>query len=114
MRWRPIVLQPTPCGVLGSGGTSAGPDRVIGHCDFTPWDIVARHGLPVALIDWDFCGPVDPLVELAQATWLNAKLYGDEVAEIEGLGPLAERARQLRAFVDAYGLSVKQRLGLST
>ena len=35
----------------------------------------------------------------------------NEIAEIEGLGPLAERARQLRAVVDAYVLSAKQRLG---
>ena len=43
--------------------------------------------------------------------WLNAKLYADDVAELEGLPPVADRARQLRAMVDAYGLSAKQRLG---
>ena len=72
---------------------------------------MTRNGLPVALIDWETAGPVDPLVELAQACWLNAKLYGDDVAELEGLPPLADRARQLRAVVDAYGLSAKQRRG---
>ena len=93
------------------GRDIGGPDRVIGHCDVAPWNIVARDGLPVALIDWDFSGPVDPLVELAQASWLNAKLHSDEIAEAEGLPPLAERAKQLRAIVDAYGLSAKQRRG---
>jgi hypothetical protein len=88
-----------------------GPTRVIGHCDVAPWNIVARNGLPVALIDWDFAGPVDPMVELAQACWLNAKLHDDIVAEREGLPPLAERARQLRAMVDAYGLAARQRRG---
>ncbi len=72
---------------------------------------MTRNGLPMALIDWETAGPVDPLVELAQACWLNAKLYGDDVAELEGLLPLADRARQLRAVVDAYGLSAKQRRG---
>ena len=67
--------------------------------------------MPVALIDWEFAGPVDPLVELAQAGWLNAKLHDDIVAEREGLPPLADRARQLRAIVDAYGLSAGQRRG---
>ncbi len=93
------------------GRDIGGTDRIIGHCDFTPWNIVARDGLPVALIDWDFSGPVDRLVELAQAAWLNAKLHGDDIAEIEGLPPLKERARQLRTIVDAYGLPAKQRRG---
>jgi thiamine kinase-like enzyme len=72
---------------------------------------VARDGAPVALIDWEFAGPVDPLVELAQASWLNAKLHDDIVAEREGLPPLAARARQLRAIVDGYGLPADQRHG---
>jgi hypothetical protein len=93
------------------GRSLGGPDRVIGHCDFAPWNIVARNGLPIALIDWDFAGPVDPLVELAQVCWLNAKLHDDLVAKREGLPPLADRAKQLRAIVDAYGLSKKQRQG---
>lgn len=87
------------------------PARVIGHCDAAPWNIVTRHGLPVALIDWDFAGPVDPLIELAQACWLNANLYSDDVVEREGLPPLTDRAQQLRAMVDAYGLSRRQRRG---
>jgi len=33
----------------------------------------------VALIDGELAGPVDPLVELAQACWLNAKLDDDVV-----------------------------------
>jgi len=87
------------------------PVRVIGHCDVAPWNIVARDGLPIALIDWEVAGPVDPLVELAQTCWLNAKLHDDIVASREGLPPLADRARQLRAIVDAYGLSARQRRG---
>nr|WP_246580294.1 phosphotransferase [Deinococcus aestuarii] len=88
-----------------------GRARVIGHGDVAPWNIVARDGRPVALIDWERAGPVDPRVELAQACWLNAKLHDDLVAELEGLPPLEERARQLRAMVDAYGLSAAQRVG---
>lgn len=93
------------------GRDLGGPARVFGHCDVAPWNIVARHGLPVGLIDWEFAGPVDPLVELAQACWLNAKLHDDLVAEREGLPPLAFRAQQLRAMVDAYGLPPQQRRG---
>ena len=86
-----------------------GPERVIGHRDVAAWNIVARDGLPVALIDWETSGPVDPMIELAQACWLNAKLFSDDVAEREGLPSLEDRARQLRAIVDAYGLSTAQR-----
>ena len=94
------------------GRDLGGPDRVIGHCDVAPWNIVARNGLPVAFIDWETAGPVDPMVELAQLAWLNAKLHDDIVAEIEHLPPAAERARQLGAIADAYGLTAEQRRGL--
>jgi hypothetical protein len=94
------------------GRDLGGQDRVIGHCDAAPWNIVARDGLPVALIDWETAGPVDPLVELAQLAWLNAKLHDDIVAGIEHLPPLADRARQLAAIADAYGLTARQRPGL--
>jgi len=78
--------------------------KVIGHCDTSPWNIVVRDGMPVALIDWERAGPVDPLVELAECCWLNAKLHDDGVAEYEGLPPFEERARHARAIIDAYGL----------
>jgi hypothetical protein len=99
------VWFPWPGRELGS------PDKVIGHCDVAPWNIVARDGLPVALIDWETAGPVDPLVELAQLAWLNAKLHDDIVARREQLPPLADRACQLAAIVDAYGLTTRQRRG---
>jgi aminoglycoside phosphotransferase (APT) family kinase protein len=88
-----------------------GPVRVIGHCDVAPWNLVARDGTPVALIDWETAGPVDPLVELAQLCWLNAKLHDDIVADLEGLPPAADRARQLAVIVDGYGLTARQRRG---
>ena len=93
------------------GRALGGGERVIGHCDTAPWNIVARDGLPIALIDWERAGSVYPLVELAQTCWLNAKLHDDEVAEREGLPSLSDRAVQLRAIVDAYGLTKKQRRG---
>ena len=85
--------------------------KIIGHCDAASWNIVAREGLPIAFIDWERAGPVDPLVDLAQACWNNAFLYDDIVAESQGLPPLLERARHLRAMVDAYGLGSRERRG---
>ena len=96
------------------GRDLGGSDRVIGHCDTAPWNIVARDGLPVAFIDWETAGPVDPLVELAQLAWLNAKLHDDIVAERERLPPAADRAGHLAAIVDGYGLTARQRRGLVT
>jgi aminoglycoside phosphotransferase (APT) family kinase protein len=84
---------------------------VIGHCDVAPWNIVARDGRAAALIDWDRAGPVDPLTELAQACWLNAKLHDDVVAVREGLPSVEVRARHLRAIVDGYGLAAADRRG---
>lgn len=91
------------------GRALGGPGWVIGHCDAAPWNIVARGGLPVGLIDWERAGPTDPLTELAQVCWLNAKLHDDIVAAREGLPPLAERAQQLRAIVEGYGLAAAAR-----
>jgi hypothetical protein len=86
-------------------GRDLGPGpRIVSHCDTGPWNLLARAGRPVALIDWEFAGPVDPLVELAQAAWLNARLMGDRVADLEGSGSVTDRARHLRLLVDGYGL----------
>jgi Ser/Thr protein kinase RdoA (MazF antagonist) len=97
-QWRPWFGR-----ALGEG------PGVIGHCDVAPWNLVARAGLPVALIDWDLAGPVDPVVDLAQAVWLNAKLHDDIVAAREGLSSLASRAALGRALVDGYELPAAQR-----
>ncbi len=93
------------------GRDLGGSTPCIGHCDAGPWNIVARNGLPVALIDWDFAGPVDKMVDLAQACWLNAKLHSDDVAAREGLPLAEERFLQARAILDGYGLSRNRRQG---
>lgn len=93
------------------GREIGGSDHVIGHCDFAPWNIVSLEGVPVGLIDWEYAGPVDPLVEFAQACWLNVRLFSDDIAEIEGLAPVEDRAHQLGLMVDAYGLPKSQRAG---
>jgi len=93
------------------GRALGGPARTVGHCDAAPWNIVARDGMPVGLIDWEHAGPVNPLVELAQACWLNAKLHDDIVARREHLPSLEERAILLRGVVDGYGLSRPDRVG---
>jgi hypothetical protein len=92
-------------------GRKLGKPTSFGHCDVASWNLIERNNLPFALIDWEYAGPVDPIIELAQACWLNAKLHDDLVAEIEGLPPLKTRVQQLRAIVDGYELPQKQRAG---
>jgi Ser/Thr protein kinase RdoA (MazF antagonist) len=91
----------------------AGDLPIIGHCDVTPWNVVARAGQPVALIDWEFAGPIDLMAELAQAAWLNAQLHDDDLAESAGLPSAPARLRQLRAFTDGYELSREARTRLA-
>src|SRR5215467_12379426 len=82
---------------------------VFGHCDTGPWNIIARAGRPVALVDFEFAGPVDAVWELAQAAWLNAQLHDDDVAERCGLADAAARAGQLKLILDGYGLAGNER-----
>jgi hypothetical protein len=93
---------------------STSSDAIYGHGDLGPWNIVARHGLPVGFIDWEFAGPVDRLDEVAQVAWLNAQLHDDDVAARNRLPPAADRARQLGLFADAYGLAPAARGDLVT
>ena len=89
-----------------------GSARVIGHCDAAPWNVVARDGVPVALVDWDTAGPVGARWEVAQAAWLNARLFDDDVALRDGLPDPATRAGCVAAICDGYGLAGAERAGL--
>src|SRR5579863_4882599 len=91
------------------GRELTGQRPVFGHCDTGPWNVIARDGRPVALIDFEFAGPVDALWDLAQTAWLNAQLHDDDVAERHGLPGAADRARQLRLILDGYGLARRDR-----
>jgi hypothetical protein len=95
-------------------GREVGTPDIIGHCDAAPWNIVSRHGKPVALIDWEAAGPVDRLTEIAMAAWNNAQLYDDDVAEMNGLPETKHRIRQVRIFSDAYGLPANDRHRLAS
>ena len=88
------------------------PTAGFGHGDLGPWNVVSRDGVPVALIDWEFAGPLDPLVDLAECAWLNVQLHDDDVAALQSLGPPDRRAAQLRLFLDAYGLPQSARAGV--
>jgi len=82
---------------------------VIGHGDLGPWNILAIDGRPIAFIDWDSAGPLDPLWELAHVTWQNAQLYDDDVSDINHLPDLEGRSRQSALILDGYGLGREDR-----
>ncbi|KAF1043190.1 phosphotransferase [Xylophilus sp.] len=86
------------------GRTLGSYRQVIGHCDFSPWNILSRQRMPVAVIDWETAGPVDALVELGQACWLNAQLHDEDVAALNGLAPPAKRAKYAALICDGYEL----------
>lgn len=79
--------------------------EIISHGDLGPWNTVYRDGVPVAFIDWDAAGPVDPLVDLAAAAWEFVPLAPPQQLREAGFEPIPDIAARLRLFVDTYGLS---------
>lgn len=71
-------------------------DDVICHGDFGPWNLVWRHGLPVAVIDFDDVHPGDASEDVAYAlrTFVS---YG--LAETEP----TELVRRTQVALAAYG-----------
>jgi hypothetical protein len=104
-------FEPPPgsTGFAWSGEEMGEGPRIIGHRDPGPWNIIARNRMPMALIDWERAGPVDPIIDLALLTWLNADLFDDIVAERMGLPPAEHRARQVRAILDGYEMTSEGR-----
>jgi len=100
-QWQPSSLRGLP-----------GGRQVIGHRDLGPWNILARNGEPVAFIDWDDAGPMGHIWDLVNVVWLNVQLHDDDVAELNGLPPLHDRARQARVLLDGYRLAARDRARL--
>ncbi len=79
--------------------------EIISHGDLGPWNTVYRDGKPVAFIDWDAAGPIEPLTDLAEAAWTFVPLAPPEQLAEAGFDPLPDLPARLRMFVDAYGLA---------
>ncbi|WP_203929950.1 phosphotransferase [Virgisporangium ochraceum] len=78
--------------------------EIVSHGDLGPWNTVYRDGVPVAFIDWDCAGPVEPVVDLAAAAWEFVPLAPPEVLGESGFDPVPDIAVRLRLFTDAYGI----------
>ncbi len=79
--------------------------EIVSHGDLGPWNTVYQGGVPVAFIDWDAAGPVDPVVDLAAAAWEFVPLAPPAQLREAGFDPVPDIAARLRLFVDAYGLT---------
>ncbi|MCW3842338.1 phosphotransferase [Micromonospora yasonensis] len=73
--------------------------EVVCHHDPGPNNTVFRDGQPVAFIDFDFAAPGHPLEDVGYLAWAWC------ISSRPDRGPATEQARQVRALVDAYGLS---------
>lgn len=81
-----------------------------------------RLGAPVrrpddglTVIDWDFCGPGDPIDDLAFSAWQWIPLWADKAAVAGGHGgavTVLEAATKLAALADGYDASADQRARL--
>ena len=79
--------------------------QILSHGDLGPWNTVYRDGMPVAFIDWDAAGPIEPLADLAAAAWAFVPLAPPGQLAEAGFDPLPDLPSRLRLFVDAYGLA---------
>ena len=85
-----------------------GEAEVVAHLDLFWTNVVFRHGLPAALIDWELAAPATRVVEVALAATFWASIRIDEQVLAWGL-PLERRGERLRLLCDAYGLDAGER-----
>jgi Ser/Thr protein kinase RdoA (MazF antagonist) len=82
--------------------------EVICHNDWSPWNALLRDGRVAVVLDWDLAGPGTRLWDIAMAAASWAPLFSSMPSP-----SVAERARRLRSFVDAYGLADRSELLLT-
>lgn len=93
------------------GSGLAPPGLVIGHGDLFWTNVVLRHGLPVALIDWELARPMTRTLEVAMAATYWAGVRIDEQLREWGIA-LERRGERLRLLCDSYGLGPAERASL--
>jgi hypothetical protein len=83
-----------------------GPDELVSHGDFGPWNLVWRGARPVGILDWDYAWPRPPVHDVAYALEYVAPFRDDRVC-VEWLRyPLPpNRLRRIELFASAYGLT---------
>jgi Phosphotransferase enzyme family len=74
------------------------PD-VICHNDWSPWNALFRDRRLVAILDWDLAGPGSRTWDLANAAYF----WGEPLNDLSQ-SALADKARRIELYLDAYGL----------
>ena len=84
---------------------AARPGEVICHGDLGPWNVVWRGEEPVGLLDFDFAGPGDRMLDVSYALAYAAPFCDDEESvEWRGYPEPPDRRHRLEVFTDALGL----------
>ncbi|WP_328855871.1 aminoglycoside phosphotransferase family protein [Microbispora hainanensis] len=86
------------------------PAEVVCHGDVAPYNCVFREGRPVAFIDFDTAHPGPRVWDVAYAAYRFVPLH--DPSRDESAPGVAEQARRLRVFADAYGLGAAGREAL--
>jgi len=82
------------------------PEQVVCHGDPGPWNVVWREGNPVGLVDFDFAGPGDALLDVAYALEYVAPFCDDnEAISWRSYPSPPDRRRRIAIFSDGYGLA---------
>ena len=79
-----------------AGSPLAAGAEVVCHTDLGPHNTVCAGSTAVGLVDWDDAVPGSRLFDLGHAVWCYAAVDSDGP-------PLAEQARRILLFCDAYG-----------
>lgn len=79
-------------------------DIVYGHGDTGPWNVIKTPHGDIALIDWEFAGPIVRGDEVAATAWLNVRFHDPDVDPTSSRSSLCDKVRGLAAFLSGYGV----------
>jgi hypothetical protein len=99
----PGVLLDPPAEPPGIPAAPEYPPELVGHVDITPENVIFRHGLAYALIDFDLAKPATRAEEM-----FNAMLWWAPLSDPRDVDPLlrdVDVPRRSRILADEYRLS---------